>query len=313
MSVANGIVDIAAYVPDARVSNRTLMQRFDIDESFLEGKIGVINRAVKGPEETTTSMALAALEKLIGQRGLDRSSIDALVVVTQNPDTTMPHTAALVHGLAGLAESCATFDISLGCSGYVCGLSVLQSFLASNGLGHGVLLTCDPYSKIVDPDDKNTALLFGDAATATLIGPDPAFACGPFSFGTRGQAASALEFRDGRLHMNGREVFNFAAKVVPADMDRLLARAGVAREDVDCFIFHQGSRFIVESLARYARLPTNKIRLGLEQVGNTVSSSIPLLLAEELANPASRTIFMSGFGVGLAWASCLCRRPGAFA
>lgn len=194
----------------------------------------------------------------------------------------------------------------------MCGLSIMQSFLASNGLRHGVLVTCDPYTKIVDPEDKNTALLFGDAATATLVGPEPVLACGPFSFGTQGESAAALRCHDGRLSMNGREVFNFAARTIPADLDALLARAGLAKEAVDCFIFHQGSRFIVESLAKYARLPMEKVRVGIEHIGNTVSSSIPLLLERELDRPGSDTIVLSGFGVGLSWATCVCQRMRPF-
>jgi 3-oxoacyl-[acyl-carrier-protein] synthase-3 len=304
----SGIEAIAVYVPEQRASNRDLMARFELDESFLAEKIGVLQRAIKGVEENTSDMALKALEILLAQTGLDRQAIDALVVVTQNPDSNLPHVSGLVHGRARLSPDCAAFDLSLGCSGYVYGLSVLQSFLASNGMSKGVLITCDPYSKVIDPEDKNTVLLFGDAATATLIGPNPVFICEPFVFGTQGDLTGALVCRDGTLQMNGREVFNFAATTVPGNIEKLLAKAGVNKEAVDCFIFHQGSRYIVETLTKRIGLNREKVRMDIENTGNTVSSSIPILLQRELADHAMKTVVLCGFGVGLSWASCICKR-----
>lgn len=305
-----GIETIAVHVPSGRASNLQLREAFDVDESFLTEKIGVLERAIKAPDMDTSDLALAAVQALIEQRGLSREQIDALVVVTQNPDTNMPHVSALLQARAGLPDVCAAFDISLGCSGYVYGLSVLQAFLAANGLSRGVLVTCDPYSKIIDPADKSTVLLFGDAATATLIGPDPVLLCGPFTFGTQGDLTGALTCRDGVLHMNGREVFNFAATVVPKDIARLLDRAQLEKDDVDCFLFHQGSRYIVETLAKRIGLQKSKVRMDILRTGNTVCSSIPLLLREEINNPAVQTLVLSGFGVGLSWSSCVCKKVG---
>lgn len=240
-----GIKDIAVYLPAQRASNLDLMAQFEVDRDFLAEKIGVLERAIKSPDEDTSDMALKALEQLIGQQKLAREDIQVLVVVTQNPDTNLPHVSALVHGRAKLSPDCAAFDLSLGCSGYVYGISVLQAFLTANGMTKGVLITCDPYSKVIDPADKSTVLLFGDAATATLVGPDPILTCTPCVFGTQGDLTGALVCRDGKLHMNGREVFNFAATVVPKHIEKLLEKAALEKDDIDCFIFHQGSRFIL--------------------------------------------------------------------
>lgn len=305
-----GIEAIAVYVPDQRASNRELMAQFEVDERFLAEKIGVLQRAVKSAEEETSDMALKALQRLLAQTGLAREEIQALVVVTQNPDSNLPHVSGLVHGRAKLSPDCAAFDLSLGCSGYVYGLSVLQSFLASNGLSKGVLITCDPYSKVIDPADKNTVLLFGDAATATLIGQKPIFVCDPFVFGTQGDLTGALACRNGTLQMNGREVFNFAATTVPKNIEQLLVKAGVSKDAVDCFIFHQGSRYIVETLTKRICLDRAKVRMDIEDTGNTVSSSIPILLQREISDRAMNTVVLCGFGVGLSWASCICKRTG---
>lgn len=303
-----GIEAIASYLPEGRRSNLEVRGDFDVDEAFLRDKIGVLERRVKSENENTSDLAVAALEGLLAQTKAPRDSIEALVVVTQSPDFPIPHVSAIVHGKAKLPERCAAFDVSLGCSGYVYGLSILQAFMASNGFARGVLVTSDPYSKIVDRRDKNTVLLFGDGATATLIGPDPVFRAGPFSFGTHGALHEALICRDGALQMNGREIFNFTATAVPKDLEKLLAAAGTSKDAVDCFLLHQGSKYIVETIARRARLPMEKVRLGIETTGNTVSSSIPLLLEREIANPSASTIVLSGFGVGLSWGSCVLTR-----
>lgn len=301
---------IASYLPNGRTSNLALMEQFDVDESFLASKIGVLERAHKDDSEETSDMALKALENLLTQTNLAREDIQVLIVVTQNPDTNLPHVSGLVHGKAKLTADCAAFDISLGCSGYVYGLSIIKSFMDVNGLTCGVLITCDPYSKIIDQSDKSTALLFGDAATATLMGKEPVMACGPFLFGTQGDLIGSLECRNGTLQMNGREVFNFAATVVPKHIEKLLVKADIQKEDIDCYLFHQGSRYIVETLAKRLGLDHSKVRFGIEQIGNTVSSSIPLLLEHELKNKLSNKILLCGFGVGLSWASCICERKG---
>lgn len=305
-----GIESIASYVPAGRVSNLEpgLLARFQVEEKFVRDKVGVLRRAVKAPQEETSDLACAALQALLRKTGLDAGRIQALVVVTQNPDTNLPHVSALVHGKSGLPERCAAFDVGLGCSGYVYGLSILQNFLVGNGLERGVLITADPYSKIVADDDKNTVLLFGDAATATLIGRAPVCSAGPFSFGTRGASHGALACKDGRLAMNGREVFNFAATDVAPDILALIERAELQKEQVDAFLLHQGSRYIVDTIRGRLGVAPDRVRLGLQDIGNTVSSSIPLLLEQELENPESRIWILSGFGVGLSWASCVCRR-----
>lgn len=305
-----GIKAIASYIPSDRISNLIpeKLLAFGTDEKFVLGKVGVRQRAVKNASEEASTLASSALSALLEKTAISPESIDALVVVTQNPDSNLPHVAAIVHGQSGLSEKCAAFDISLGCSGYVYGLSILSAFLQSNQMSRGVLITADPYSKIVDPEDKNTALLFGDASTATLMENGSAFTLGPFSFGTIGKSYHALECKEGKLRMNGREVFNFAATKVPQDITVLLERCGLKKEDIDAFIFHQGSRYILETIASRLNIPLDRVRMGLEDIGNTISSSIPLLLEKEILLPKTEKIILSGFGVGLSYCSCLCSR-----
>ena len=303
-----GIAEIGSYIPENRISNYDRKEQFAIDDQFIEEKIGVKSVSRKGPEEETSDLCLKAYADLESRSGLRRDEVEALVVVTQNPDFTIPHTSALVHGRLGLAENCACFDISLGCSGFVYGLSTIIAFMAANGLRKGVLITADPYSKVVSPEDKNTALLFGDAAGATLISTEPRFVPGHYTFGTMGSEFDKLIARDGVLFMNGRAVFNFAAKTIPPDIEKMAAKNGIAIADIDRFLFHQGSKIIVETIARKLGVPLAKVPYAICDFGNSCASTIPLLLQSELADPAVKTIAISGFGVGLSWASGLLRR-----
>ncbi|MGH8691143.1 MAG: ketoacyl-ACP synthase III [Burkholderiales bacterium] len=302
-----GIKAIAAYLPAQRISNLDRKEAFAISEEFIERRIGMKRLAVCGPGEGTTALGTRALEGLAA-KGIDLAGVQALIVVTQNPDRNIPHASAEMHGRLGLNADCACFDISLGCSGYVYALSAASAFMEANGLSAGVVVTADPYSRILDPEDKNTCLLFGDGATATLLGRDPVFTLGKFTFGTAGKEADALACNAGRLHMNGRAVFNFAARYVPLDVAKVLERNGLRLEDVDAFVFHQGSRNIVDTIAQRLALPAEKVRFCAADYGNTVSSSIPMILADEMSRCAVRTILVSGFGVGFSWSSTILKR-----
>jgi len=302
-----GIEEIGIYLPDGRISNYDRKDQFGIDDFFIEEKIGVRRVSVKGPEEDTSDLCVRAFEDLRLRTSCEKEEIEALVVVTQNPDYNIPHTSAIVHAKLGLPARCAAFDISLGCSGFVYSLSVFQAFMAANGLKRGLLFTADPYSKVVDPQDKNTTLLFGDGAAATLISATPRLVAGRFTFGTLGSEYQKLICRDGALFMNGRAVFNFAAKVIPDDLREMAARNGVGMEEIDRFLIHQGSKIIVDTITAKLGLPPEKVPYATGDYGNTVSSTIPIMLQDELAGTA-RTIAITGFGVGLSWASGLLRR-----
>jgi len=305
------ITAIASYVPGLYEDNLQKQEKFNVDREFILNKLGVRRVSRKGEAEDTSDMCVKAFHALPEEDRPERT--DCIVVCTQNPDGGgIPHVSAIVHGKLGLEEDCACFDIALGCSGYVYSLSILQSFMESNGFATGLLFTADPYSKIIDPDDKNTAMLFGDAATVTVLknGTDAGdgFLLDRFVFQTRGADWDALHNADGSLFMNGRAIFNFALTNVPVQVDRLLDMSGLETKDVDLFLFHQGSKFIVDNLRKKMGLLPEQVPMEIEQYGNTVSSSIPLLLELVLKEKDKRIIVMSGFGLGLSWASCLAIR-----
>ena len=306
-----GIAEMGSYVPDSLSSNQEKKSVFEIDDNFLNTKIGIDFTSRKNSDEETSDLCVKAFEDLNTKIILEKNDIKCIVVVTQNPDGDgLPHTSAIVHHKLGLADDCAAFDISLGCSGFVYGLSVIESFMASNQIKNGLLFTCDPYSKIVDPKDKNTALLFGDAATVALINDKPRFISLSFSFGTRGSEGRALISNNRVLSMDGRAVFAFSATEVPVQIRRLLEKNGYTLENIDLFLLHQGSKYIIDTITRRLGISVDKVPTNLKNMGNTVSSSIPLLLNEYLNKAKIKTILLSGFGVGLSWASGILQRIG---
>jgi len=298
-----GIRAVASYLPKDRINNFDRQKAFEFEDEFLEKKIGFLSVSRKGADEDTSDMCCAAFDLLVRNGGVDPDSVQVMAVCTQNPDYSIPHTSAIVHGKLGLTEGCAAFDISLGCSGYIYGLAIIKNFMRGMGFTSGLLFTSDPYSKIIDETDRDTALLFGDAATVTHIGTDPIFSSGRFTFGTRGKEYSALICRNGKLHMNGRAVFNFSASTIPDDIKEALKLNNLKIDEIDYFLIHQGSKYIVDFIKKRLRLLDEKTPFKAQRYGNTVSSSIPLLLEDVLKNPSAKRVLITGFGVGLSWST----------
>lgn len=307
-NVMIGIEQVASYIPKKRVSNYERKEEFDIDAFFIEEKIGVKQIALKDKNEDTSDLCVKAFENLADKIRIRKEDIEVVVVVTQNPDRTIPHTSAIVHGKLDMTEDCAAFDISHGCAGYVYGLAIIQSFMNENSMRKGLLFTSDPYSKIVDKSDKNTSLLFGDAASVTLISDDPRYVTGKFTFGTVGKDYGELSCINNKLHMNGRAVFNFTAKYVPKDIQTLLRKNLLDFEDIDKFLFHQGSKYIVDTISKRLSLEKEKVVFDMYDYGNTISSSIPIILEKEMTKKENRLMVLSGFGVGLSWAGVVLKR-----
>ena len=323
-----GIRSIATYFPKNRVGNEELIKRFGLSTEFLTEKVGVETRAIADREETTSDMCFAAARLLLDKNpALDPFAVDLLVVCTQNPDYRLPHTSALLQDRLNLPNSVAAFDVNLGCSGYVYCLAVCKSLIESLGFKNVVLLTADPYSKILDPEDSSSAAVFGDAATATWLSDRAENTIGLFTFGTDGSRAADLMIRGGGikfpffgpgnnrpkegvedpfLRMNGRRLFRFIKKTVPNDVKKCLKKNGTRIEEIDYFIFHQASKYAVDSLREDLGLEESRVVCDMLHSGNTISSSIPWVLQTVLEKGGSgKKILLSGFGVGLSWGSCL--------
>lgn len=305
-----GIKAIASYIPSSCIDNLEQGNAFSEDEKFIRSKIGALKLPIKDIDEDTSDLAAAAVQALIDKEpNFSPESLDVLVVVTQNGDGAgIPHTSAIVQQKMGLPKTIAAFDVSLGCSGYVYGLYILKGFLQATGLCNGLLVTADPYSKIIERSDRVTSLLFGDAATVTWVGHDARWRLSEVAFGTDGEGAEYLCVNGGRLKMNGRQVFNFAALKVAPHIHHVLNRAGLTAEQVDAYCIHQGSAAIVDAVARRFGDMSSRFILDMEQTGNTVSSSIPLLLESHAFSNDWKRIIISGFGVGFSCATALLER-----
>jgi len=302
-----GIKAIGTYLPDARTSNLERMDKFGMTASFVRDKIGFTQVAKKAPEQETSDLCVNAWDNLQQQQSVSPDEIDCMIVCTQNPDGHgLPHTSAILHEKLSISQNCAAFDLSLGCSGYVYGLSVIRSFMESNGFRKGLLFTSDPYSKVMNNDDKKTATLFGDGATVTLLTEDPVFDFGKFVFGSDGSKKEGIIVKDdGHVHMNGRAVFTFTVRVIPDSIRKMLEKNGQALEKIDRFLLHQGSLHIVNSIADTLGVPRERCPFHSATYGNTVSSSVPMILSQEFDNQEMQVAVLAGFGVGLSWASTL--------
>ena len=297
------ISSIGTYLPERRLSNSELVEGLGFSEEFLQEKLGVLRRSAKEPGETNSDLCAKAFEDLAARVDFKSDDIQLLVVVTQHPDLKVPYAAALVHNRLRLAKHCMTFDISQACAGYCHAVTTVAGLMNEARFDHGVLITCDPYSDKVDPTDKDTALLFGDAACATYFTrTGNGYELIDSSFGTLPDSNECLMFHD-VLKMDGQAVFRYATRNAPPSITRLLGENQLSVDDVDLFLLHQGSKFLVEYIARKMKIPEGKAPFEAADYGNTVSSSIPLMLQKHVDSAELDTIVLSAFGVGFSWGS----------
>lgn len=320
-----GIQQISGFLPHDRLDNIELIQRLDVSESFLKEKLGIESRRVCPANWAASDLAVKAAEKLFDS-GLKKEAVDLLIVCTQNPDYKLPNTASIVQDKLGLPNSIASFDLNQGCSGFIYSLAAAKSMMKVLNFQNALIITVDPYSKIIEKSDKNTALLFGDAAAAIWVSAQSNNEILEFSFGTDGsgfdklivrcggsktpfpkitEAETATEADDPYLRMDGRAIFEFMMKRVPVDITSCLRKNNLTMDNVSYFVFHQASRYMLKNLQKTMSIPDNKMVFFLKETGNTVSSSIPLALENMFRNEnmSGKVIVLSGFGVGLSWGS----------
>lgn len=329
--VANlAVRGLVCAVPVTQVDNASLHDKFGADAVADVCKmIGVESRRRAAPGQTTADLCQAAAQTLLEDLGWEADSVDALIFISQTPDYALPATACALHGRLKLNQACAAFDVNLGCSGYAYGLWLAAKMLDGLAIRRVLLLVGDTISKTVDPDDRATALLFGDAGSATALEFDAGAAPAHFLLGTDGagerhlmMAASGhrpylgddarLAQRDPAcLFMDGGEIFNFTLKNIPPLVNNLLLLAERPRDTVDAFLFHQANTFMLKHIIKKAKLDPARAPLNMARFGNTSSASIPLLIADQLSERSSApmTVAMFGFGVGYSWAAALLELP----
>ncbi|MEW5977964.1 MAG: ketoacyl-ACP synthase III [Acidobacteriota bacterium] len=325
-SVMSGMVmqGVVACLPLQEVFNNRDYPWFDAGEiRKITALAGIKSRRIVDSETCTSDLCQAAAERLLTALQWEPSSVDCLILVTQTADYVMPPSSCFLQDRLGLSESCATLDIALGCSAYVYGIWVAHSLLAAGGCKRVLLLAGDTPSKYVNPKDRTTALLFGDAGTATALESVP---------GTKVPPAHYLLMTDGKgwnhlivpgggfrerfpgertkfcVSMDGAQVFDFTRNRVPTLIEDMLAFSQQTVTDYDSFVFHQANEYLIKFIASKSGIPMDRVPLHLDQYGNTSAASIPLTLA--LAGPRPRPdarysrVMLLGFGVGLSWGAC---------
>jgi 3-oxoacyl-[acyl-carrier-protein] synthase-3 len=314
------------YLPETILSNEELVKEFpewSVDK--IADKVGINERHVAGKEETSADMAVKAAEKLFRDNAVEKASIDFILFCTQSPDYFLPTSACLIQERLGLSTSCGALDFNLGCSGYIYGLSLAKGLIAGGIAQNILLLTGETYSKFLHAKDKGNRTIFGDAASATLVSTEGFAEIGNFSLGTDGKGANNLIVKSGasrqrervndlsfdengnpissdHLHMNGSEIFNFTIKAVPPLIKDTLEKNDLSFEKVDYFIFHQANKFMVNYLRKKIKIEKEKFLEYMSEVGNTVSSTIPIVLTELLKTKDIKgNVLLAGFGVGYSW------------
>ena len=333
---------IEYYLPQDTLSNEQLARQFpNWSAEKVRDKTGIESRHVTGKDEYASDLAVQAAQRLLARNIIAPHDVDFLLLCTQSPDYLLPTTACLVQQRLQLPTTTAALDVNLGCSGYVYGLSLAKSLIEAGEARNVLLLTCESYTKHMDPEAFSVRAIFGDAATATLVqsqdsSPEgtPGW-MGPFVYGTDGSGkesfilhrggtrqltgnaalppaiANRADLKDPRsLYMDGPAIFSFTLKAVPQSVQQLLDKAELPLDRINWFVFHQANAFMLEHLRNKIRIPQEKFLCDMADCGNTTSSSIPIVLrrmAERGRFRKEDLLMLVGFGVGFSWAAAMVR------
>lgn len=327
-----GITAMSAAVPKCVIFNREYTEVFSKAEADeIVDKTGIEQRRFSDESTCSSDLCLAAAEKLITDNGLDKEDIDLLVFISQTPDYRMPATSVTLQHRLGLPNKTVAFDINLGCSAFIYGLSVVYSLMERSNLKKALLLDGETRSKVYSSRDRRSAFLFGDGGVAALIERDDKFGKSTFSLNSDGSRADLImipaggyrkmssaetvvekvvdEFGNMRSeeqgYMRGGDVFNFVIREIPRDIKNTLAYAEKAIDDFDYVVFHQANNFINSYIMKKMKLDINKIPSTIAKFGNTSSVSVPLTIVSELKGKldGNKELLLSAFGVGMTWAT----------
>ena len=317
---------ISYYLPEKVLTNEELVREFpewSVDK--IASKVGINQRHVATEDETSADLATKAAEKLFAENNVDKNAIDFILFCTQSPDYFLPTSACVIQNRLGLQTSCGALDFNLGCSGYVYGLSLAKGLIFAGIAKNVLLLTGETYSKFIHPKDKGNRTIFGDAGSASLISTEGFAEIGHFELGTDGKGANNLMVKSGgmrypeaindmtldengnpissdHLYMNGAEIFNFTIEAVPQLVRNTLIKNNLELSDIHLCAFHQANKYMLNFLRKKLKIEEDQFYYYMSEVGNTVSSTIPILLTEaKKEEKLSGNVLLAGFGVGYSW------------
>jgi 3-oxoacyl-[acyl-carrier-protein] synthase III len=319
------ITGLGCHVPERVVTNDDLARIVDTSDEWILERTGIRERRHAREDEALSDIALPAAQAALAKAGVAARDLDLLIVATVTPDMLFPSTAAIVADRLGATEA-AAYDLSAGCTGFMYAIAQATGMVGAGLSRRALVIGADVLSKVVDMTDRSTCVLFGDGAGAVVIEPVDEEGFLGFELGADGAGgvdlnlpaggsrlpASAATVAGGLhyVHMNGREVFKFATRVLVSSAEKLLAKTGVAVEDVDVYVPHQANVRIIDHAVAKLGFPEEKVIVNVDRYGNTSSASIPLALAEAVADGRVKKgdiVLMTGMGAGLTWGSALMR------
>jgi 3-oxoacyl-[acyl-carrier-protein] synthase III len=313
------------YLPERVMPNSELEEMVDTSDEWIRARTGIGERRIAAPEETTCTLAVQAARRALERAAIRPEDLELIIVATCTPDyANMPATASLVQHALG-ATRAGAFDLNAVCSGFLYGLATGSQFILSGVYQAVLVVGAEVFTRILDWQDRSTCVLFGDAAGAVVLqatsepggllsfvlGSDGAGACSLYvpAGGSRQPAsAETIAHREHYVKMEGREVFRFAARVVPDSVLQALELAGLQTADIDLLIPHQANVRIIDAASRRLKLADSAVFANVERYGNTSAASIPVALCEALEEGrvnAGDTLVMSGFGAGLSWGTAV--------
>jgi 3-oxoacyl-[acyl-carrier-protein] synthase-3 len=318
-------------VPSRVLTNADLEKMVDTDDDWIQSRTGIRQRHIASDEESTASLAMDAALNALRVANLNPGDIELIIVSTSSPEHVFPATACLVQDRIG-ATHAGAFDLSAACSGFIFAMNMATQAIRSGSIKNAVVIGAETLSRFVNWEDRDTCILFGDGAGAFVLqaGDEPG---GVLSAVMRsdGSGADLLSVPAGgsrlptspetilnkqhTIHMNGREVFRFATRVMAQATREVVASAQLKIEDVQLVIPHQANLRIIESAMRGLEIPTDRCFINIERYGNTSTASIPIATCEAIQQgrlqSGDNTVFV-GFGAGLTWGAALVRWTGPF-
>ena len=313
------ILGIGGSRPSRVIPNADIVDAIDSSDEWIQQRSGIKQRRWAAADETVQSMAVDAGRKALAAADLDPRQLDCVIVATVSHMLQTPAVApAVAHELG--AEQPAAFDISAACAGFCHGLALANDLVRGGSSRHVLVIGVERLSDLTDPADRGTAVIFADGAGAAVVGPSQTQGIGPVVWGSDGEQFDLIRQREDwrdvltsdspampHLVMQGNAVFRWAAYTMAKVAQQALDRAGVAAEDLDCFVPHQANMRIIDAMARAMHLPdTVRIARDIADQGNTSAASVPLALERMMTDGAARsgdTALLVAFGAGLAYAA----------
>lgn len=314
-----GILGVGAYLPEKILTNKDLEKMVDTTDEWIVTRTGIKERRIAGSNEATSDLATEAAKAALKDAGLKAGDIDLIIVATITPDMFFPATACLVQEKIG-ARHVPAFDISVACSGFIYGLAIANSFIASGTYKHALVIAAEKLSAITDWSDRNTCVLFGDGAGAAVLGPVEKGGILSVFLGANGKEGDLIKLPAGgsripaskksvedKLHfikMNGIELFKHAVKVMADAALQATQPLGLQAKDISLVIPHQANLRILNAVAKRMGLSPDKIYLNIERYGNMSAASSAVALVEAVKSGRIKKgdkILLDAFGGGLSW------------